>query len=187
MRDNKISNLAEQLFSKDEKTRYKAFLSLKDASAESADVYAYWDQFRKMLQSKSSYQRSIGMLLMGENARWDSEGKLEQDYRQLLSLCEDEKFITSRQAIQNIPAWVEYLPDRRDEVAAFLMNLDLSVYKDSQVNLIRMDILQTLGSIDQLSPSEEIQHFIQKVLSAHPELKKNLPKKDRTQGNKKIS
>ena len=184
MRDNKISNLAEQLFSKDEKTRYKAFLTLKDASAESADVYSYWDQFRKMLQSKSSYQRSIGMLLMGENARWDSAGKLEQDYRQLLSLCEDEKFITSRQAIQNIPAWVEYLPDRRDEVAAFLMNLDLSVYKDSQVNLIRMDILQTLGSLDQLNPSEEIQHFIQKVLSAHPELKKNLPKKDRNQGSK---
>ena len=184
MRDNKISNLAEQLFSKDEKTRYKAFLTLKDASAESADVYSFWDQFRKMLQSKSSYQRSIGMLLMGENARWDSEGKLEQDYLQLLSLCEDEKFITSRQAIQNIPAWVEYLPDRRDEVAAFLMNLDLSVYKDSQVNLIRMDILQTLGSIDQLSPSEEIQHFIQKVLSAHPEFKKNLPKKDRNQGSK---
>ena len=125
MSEGKITALLTQLSAAKDEVRSKAFLSLKEISAQSPEVYRHWDFFRKMLQSRSTNQRVIGLMLMSENARWDTEGRLKQDYRQMLSLCEDEKLTTVRQTIQQIPLWAANLPEKLPEIIGYLMALDL--------------------------------------------------------------
>lgn len=42
------------------------------------DVYPFWDTFRAKLNSDNSYQRSIGIMLIAENTRWDTRDHILQ-------------------------------------------------------------------------------------------------------------
>lgn len=72
---NDIPQLAEMLSLKEDNIRYRAFLLLQNRSMFFDDVYPFWDIFREKLGSDNSYQRSIGLMLIAENARWDAENK----------------------------------------------------------------------------------------------------------------
>ena len=67
--------LIDLLCEKDDKIRYPAFLLLQCRSMNQDDVYLYWDIFREKLKSENSFQRSIGLMLIAENAKWDTEEK----------------------------------------------------------------------------------------------------------------
>ncbi|NLT95552.1 MAG: hypothetical protein GXW85_08525 [Clostridia bacterium] len=73
---NDISQLVEWLSSKDDNIRYQAFLLLQSRSLFFNDVYPFWDFFRQKLNSDNSYQRSIGLMPIAENARWDEEKEI---------------------------------------------------------------------------------------------------------------
>ena len=77
--------------------RYPAFLLLKQRSVISRDIYPYWSIFCDKIANENSYQRSIGIMLIAENVRWDKECRLDDILEEYLSHTEDEKFITSRQ------------------------------------------------------------------------------------------
>ena len=72
-----IPQLVEWLALKDDDIRYKAFLLLQSRSTLYNDVYPFWDTFREKLSSDNSYQRSIGLMLIAENVRWDAENRME--------------------------------------------------------------------------------------------------------------
>jgi len=103
-----IKFLVNLLDEKNEEIRYAAFLALQSRSEYSPDVYTYWDDFSQKLSSSNSYQRSIGIMLLAENVRWDNQNKFEGLAESYLYHCEDEKFITSRQTIQSINKWISY-------------------------------------------------------------------------------
>lgn len=73
-----IPQLVEWLSLKDDNIRYRAFLLLQSREAFFNDVYPFWDTFRKKLGSDNSYQRSIGLMLIAENARWDTENRTKE-------------------------------------------------------------------------------------------------------------
>jgi hypothetical protein len=58
-------------FHKDDTFRYKCFLLLQGRSEKYPDVYPYWELFVQKLDSTNSYQRSLGLMLIAENVRWD--------------------------------------------------------------------------------------------------------------------
>jgi len=68
--------LVELLSEKNDKIRYQAFLALQYRSRSFNDVYPFWHTFRSRLKSDNSYQRSIGLMLIAENARWNSENRM---------------------------------------------------------------------------------------------------------------
>jgi hypothetical protein len=61
--------LIELLSEKNDNIRYRAFLALQYRSRFFSDVYPFWEIFRSKLKSDNSYQRSIGLMLIAENAR----------------------------------------------------------------------------------------------------------------------
>lgn len=71
-----ISQLVEWLSLKDDNVRYQAFLILQNRPLFANDVYPYWHIFRSKLQSDNSYQRSIGLMLIADNTKWDTENKI---------------------------------------------------------------------------------------------------------------
>jgi len=138
-----VEFLVETLKEKDDKLRYNAFLLLQAHSKNASTVYTYWDKLGEKIGSDNSYQRSLGVMLLAENVRWDTEGKFACIIEKLLACCTDEKFITARQTIQALSVISEATDKYNATFAKCLAKLDFSKYKENQQSLLKRDIATT--------------------------------------------
>ena len=139
--------LIQALNEKDDTIRYNAFLLLQSNSREFPFVYEYWSDLEKKLESPNSYQRSLGVMLIAENVRWDKDGRFSRTVSKYMSRCNDEKFITARQAIQGLAVILKATDKFDDKIKQGLTNLRLSQYKENQQKLVKKDILNVLQMI----------------------------------------
>jgi hypothetical protein len=142
-----IKFLIETLNEKDDKLRYNAFLLLQAQSKEAPSVYPYWNVLEKKLDSDNSYQRSLGVMLIAENARWNIEGKFVKIFGKYMACCGDEKFITARQTIQGLATITQSTDRYNESIKAALTNLQFSQYKDNQRKLLIKDVAAALKFI----------------------------------------
>lgn len=161
--ENDVGLLLEWLNSKNDDIRYNAFLLLKEVSKQTSYVYPYWNVFVEKLASDNSYQRSIGSMILAENSKWDEDNLWLSTIDQYLSCCDDEKFITARQAIQGLKNLVIFKSELHSKIANFLMNIDVLKRKDSQRKLLLMDILYILIEINKINPNDNIIDYIYKA------------------------
>lgn len=160
-----ISQLIEWLALKDDNIRYQAFLLLQNRSLFFDDVYPYWDTLRNKLKSDNSYQRSIGLMMIAENAKWDNENRTEDTIDECLMLLKDEKPITIRQCIQTLGKIASAKPGLNYKIASGLINLDLMAVKETMRKSILLDILNVLIIIRKSHKTDEIESFILNSLS----------------------
>jgi len=151
LNDSEINFLVETLNEKDDKLRYNAFLLLQASSRQVPYVYKYWDEFEKKLDNENSYQRSLGVMLIAENVRWDQGDKFSKTINEYLSCSTDEKFITARQTIQGLEIILKTTDKFNDTIKQRLVNLQLSHYKDNQQKLLSKDISNVLKKINRYS------------------------------------
>lgn len=163
-KDN-ISRLVESLSLKEDNIRYQAFLLLQSRSLLFNDVYPYWDVFKGKLKSDNSYQRSIGLMLIAENVKWDTDNNIEDTIGQYLKLLNDEKPITVRQCIQSLGKIVTSKPSLNDKIASELISIDLMLIKETMRKSILLDILNVLIIIREKHKTAEIENFILKALT----------------------
>ncbi len=142
-----VSFLVKQLSLKDDKLRYNAFLLLQAHSRLKSSIYSYWDVLTSKLGSDNSYQRSIGAMLIAENVRWDIENKFNLAIPKYFACCVDEKFITSRQAIQGLATILTVTDRYNDEIKTYLVGLQVTQYKENQQKLLKKDIANVLKAI----------------------------------------
>ncbi|NPV41124.1 MAG: hypothetical protein HPY72_07270 [Anaerolineae bacterium] len=160
-----ITLLFELLSEKDDNLRYKSFLLLQSRSENFADVYPYWDAFVDKLNNDNSYQRSIGLMLIAENVRWDEQKKFNALADQYLALCDDEKPVTVRQCIQSLVKIVPFNPDCIAKVVDKLIGIDLMQRKDTQRKLLLTDILTVLLECQKIQPQEKVDRYICEALT----------------------
>jgi hypothetical protein len=140
--------LIQTLNKKDDALRYHAFLLLQLSSRESLLVYNYWVDLERKLESSNSYQRSIGAMLIAENVRWDKEDRFSKAISKYLSCCNDEKFITARQAIQGLAVILKATDKFDAEIGQSLSNFRSSQYKDNQQKLVNKDVVNILKVLE---------------------------------------
>lgn len=157
--------LVATLCEKDDALRYQAFLALQYRSRERSDVYPFWDTFQAKLSSDNSYQRSIGMMLLAENVRWDAQGRMAGAIDAYLERLNDEKPITVRQCIQSLGVIWQCQPELGGPIAARLSALDLMQFKETMRKSILLDALRVLIDIRNVNPSAEADQFIMKALT----------------------
>jgi hypothetical protein len=160
-----IPQLIEWLNLKDDNIRYQAFLLLQNRSLCCDDVYPYGDTFRSKLQSDNSYQRSIGLMLLAENAKWDTENRMEDTIDEFLMLLNDEKPIIIRQCIQSLGKIAAAKPGLHEKIASRLISFDLFAVKETMRKSILLDILNALLMIRQELKSDKIENFILNALT----------------------
>ena len=165
VRKDDIPQLVEWLSLKDDNIRYQALLLLQNRSVFIDDVYPYWDTFRAKLKSDNSYQRSIGLMLVAENAKWDTENRMEDTIEEYLALLNDEKPITIRQCIQALGKVVPYKLDLNKKIANKLISFDLMAVKETMHKSILLDILNVLLLIRKELKTDEAESFILNALS----------------------
>jgi hypothetical protein len=143
-----IHFLIEELSEKDDKLRYNAFLLLQSYSRLFSSVYEYWGELEKKIDSDNSYQRSLGIMLIAENVRWDKEGKFSETIGKYLRCCNDEKFITARQTIQGLETIVKTTDKFDKEIKQGILSLQFSGYKENQRKLLKKDTSNLLKAIE---------------------------------------
>ena len=140
-----IQQHIENLSSTDDKTRLHAFQTVLKITDSSVDwVYEVWDHLLEKLDDENSYQRSIGILLLCNLAKSDQEDRLRSVLDRLLIHTRDEKFITSRQCIQNIWKAAATTRANREKVLKHLEKRYLESTDEKHSNLFRQDIIQSM-------------------------------------------
>lgn len=162
---NEINQLIEWLGEKNDCIRYNSFLLLQHRSETHNDVYGYLDVFLDKLNSANSYQRSIGLMLVAENARWDEGNEYDKIIDLYLSFCYDEKPITVRQCIQSLSKVVSYKKHLCTKITEKLMSIEIMERKETQRKILLMDILNVLIEIRKQAPSDEIDAYIRSVMT----------------------
>lgn len=157
--------LVDWLSEKDDKIRYQAFLLLQYRSQFFDDVYPFWETFRLKMKSSNSYQRSIGLMLIAENAKWDLENKLDNSVDEYLNLLKDEKPITIRQCIQSLSKIVPYKLNLYDKIVGALLSFDMAEVKETMRKSILLDILNIFVIIKKDYNTDEMESFILKAFT----------------------
>lgn len=160
-----IAWLVDLLSSKDDKVRYGAFLLLNERSLTREDVFLFWDVFTAKLGSDNSYQRSLGVMLLAANARWDGAGKTAAVLENVLAILKDEKPITVRQCVQSLAPIVSSHPELSGTIAKRLTSLDLTEIRETMRKLVLIDIVDVLLLIRETVPGEAIDSYLFHALS----------------------
>lgn len=160
-----LLQLVEWLSLKDDNIRYQALSLLQNRSVFFDDVYPFWQIFRDKLKSDNSYQRSIGLMLIAENAKWDTQNQMEDTIDEYLTILNDEKPITIRQCIQALGKVVQFKPGLNKKIIDKLISFDLMTVKETMRKSILLDILNVLLIIRKELKTDEAENFIQNALS----------------------
>jgi len=169
-----IEKLVALLNEKNDEIRYASFLALQKRSQNHDDLYPYWDTFVEKMSDNNSYQRSIGIMLLAENIKWDKENRLEKIIEDYLSHCNDEKFITSRQTIQSISKWLSYKVNLLPLIINKLIEINIKSFKETQQKLILIDIIDVLLMIQKVQPCQQISDYVFSALTGGILDKKNI-------------
>lgn len=160
-----ITQLIGCLSEKDDKIRYQALCLLQNRSQHSNDIYPFWNVFLSKLNCDNSYQRSIGLMLIAENTKWDIENKIDEAIDEYLIHLNDEKPITIRQCIQALSEIISYKNHLQHKIANALMAIKLEDIKVTMQKSILLDILNILLLIRKQQTYSELDNYIFQALS----------------------
>lgn len=168
-----IDNLFEDLKSKDNKIRFAAFEKLQQITEQPVDwVYDKWYELVEKLESKNSFQRSIGLILLANLCKSDSEYKMGEILNNYLGNFDDEKFITSRQCIQNV--WKVAISNDKFRVKV-LEELENTYFENIHINrhgnLIKQDVVFSLYKVFKVTKNKEIFSKINELIDSETDAK----------------
>ena len=129
----------------------QAYEYVKKIIAESIKTNKYLDmipEFASMLNDSNSYVRTRFFILICYQARWVSDKQIEEVYGQMKTLLNDPKPTVVRQCIKALHEVALYRPKMHKTIKKTLSKIDLSIYKDSMVPLIKKDIDELLECIN---------------------------------------
>lgn len=164
--DNAIASLVDWLSEKDDVIRYNAFTLLLERSKIQSDVYPYWDIFKAKMKSENSYQRTIGIQLLVENVRWDTQRNMDSVLPESVALLHVEKPITIRQYIKALHVLVCINSEYDDLIASKLMEFDLSSVRETMRKSIALDMIGVLAAIHKKEPNPDMFNYIGILVSS---------------------
>lgn len=147
--NDSIKVLIGDLNSKNNIIRKNALDTLLEITEQKVNwIYSEWNDLVNKLNSDNSYQRSIGVFILSNLAKSDRKNKFSDIIDTYLELMEDEKFITSRQTIQNSWKVAVALESFRSKIIDYLMIMfSNNKHLSTHANLIRKDIVESLVNI----------------------------------------
>lgn len=167
-----IKKHIDELASANDQIRLNALQTLLKLTESKVDwVYDVWDLMLEKLNHENSYQRSIGILLLCNLAKSDTEDRLRSALERLLVHTKDEKFITSRQCIQNIWKTAATNKNNREKVVKHLEKRFVGCADEKHYNLLRQDIIQSLVSLSNLEGHDGLLPNIQMLIAKESDAK----------------
>ena len=170
--DEKIKEYYRNLSSTDDKIRMDALQNILRITEEKVVwVYEVWDDLLLKLDDPNSYQRSIAIMVLCNLARSDWENRLEGSLHRLLAHTRDEKFITSRQCLQNVWKIAVAHPGSKMVILEHLAQQFASCEQEKHYNLIRQDIISSMKMIYESTLDVDLPAKTQELIKLESEKK----------------
>jgi hypothetical protein len=167
-----IQRLVKELGSKDDKIRMDALEVMLRITESKADwVYEVWDHLLEKLDNTNSYQRSIGIKLLCNLAKSDSEDRLHSVLDRLLAHTKDEKFITSRHCLQSIWKAATTTKSNRAKVLSHLEKRFAECLNEKHYNLLRQDIIQSMVLLYKYEGDDELLATVRGLIAKEQNIK----------------
>lgn len=171
MNKNIQTNL-DNLWIEDRELQNEAFFYILKMTDKPVDwAYEAWDEIVKNLNHKDNHNRAIAAQVLCNLAKSDPEGRILKDFKKLLIVTKDEKFVTARHCIQALwkigaiggkqqKVWMDGLEDRFKECIA-----------EKNYTLIRYDILQSFRNVYDVSKDEKVKAKALELIETEDDLK----------------
>jgi hypothetical protein len=164
--------LFTNLKSKDDSERYNALLTISQMAEKNVDWFdERIDELFEKLDDENSFQRSIGILLICDLAKSDSKRIIRMRLNEIIQHFSDEKFITSRQCIQNI--WKIVIEDVETEQK--IINALAKYFKECEnvkhSNLLRIDIISTMQKIYEKYSDKKVLQLMNELVESESDEK----------------
>jgi len=170
--DKDVKEHIKNLGSSDDKVRMSALQTILKLTDHNVDwVYDIWDDLFEKLKDDNSFQRSIAIMVICNLAKSDTEHRLSNSMDLLLAHTKDDKFITSRQCIQNIWKLAFTSRQARDRVLDHLEKRFRECENEKHYNLIRTDILQSIMLISDPKKDEALLARVRALVMEEKEAK----------------
>lgn len=155
---------------------YNSYYIISQASELKPELfYKYWDDFVLLLNHQNSYHRDFALNLMANLTQVDAENKFSLIFDDYFSHINDEKFMTSRQCIQNTAKILTNKGELTEDIITILLNIDARCdFSGKQKALLKSDVIDLFDEFyGKMDDKELINKFVKKELdSISPKTKK---------------
>lgn len=167
-----IEKAVADLASIDDKVRLDALQILLKVTESKVDwIYEVWDHLVEKLDDENSYQRSIGIMMLCNLAKSDTEDRLRTNLDRLLVHTKDDKFITSRQCIQNIWKTAATTRSNREKVVKHLEKRFMECADEKHSNLLRQDMIQSMVLLSRHEKDDGLMLRARTLIAREPDIK----------------
>ncbi|MDD2553800.1 MAG: hypothetical protein PHP51_04440 [Desulfotomaculaceae bacterium] len=153
------------LAEKDREIRSKALLLLQDRSLNHNDVYPFWHVFEEKLKSDNPEQRSIGIMLIAANTKWDKENKIDGAIDAYLLCLNDKNPVIIRQCIQSLHQILPYKKHLYLYIADRLISVNIPDIEVTMRKAVLIDILEVFMVIRKGWYPDEVEQYISLALA----------------------
>jgi hypothetical protein len=170
--NNVIRKNLDQLWIEDRDLQNEGYYYILKVTDKPVDwAYEAWDEIVKNLSHADNHNRAIAAQVLCNLARSDPQERILKDFKKLLNVSRDERFVTARHCMQSLwkvgvvgvkqqKLWMEGLTGRFGECIT-----------EKNCQLIRYDILQSFRNVYDAVGDEKIKAQALKLIETEEDVK----------------
>lgn len=145
--ESEMDRLIGKLWGKKASEGYAALKELLQISRASNALYPHMEDFIEKLGSDNAYFRTRALALIVANSKWDEDCIIDENIDGILAHITDDKPITARQFVRDLPSLAENKPDLREDILSALRGANTLRYPLSMRPLVDEDIRKAIAQI----------------------------------------
>jgi hypothetical protein len=169
--EKKLSEVYDALTAKKEAIRYPNAIAIQTLGEEIPEkIYPKFDYFVELINSDNAFHRSIGLNVIADLTKVDTEMKFEKIFEKYFDLLDDKSVMVARQLTMVSGKIMEHKQNLREKIVNKLLNIDKTHHDPNRSALIWGDIVEAFSmNFEELKDKKKILEFVKKQLkSASP-------------------
>ena len=171
-----LSRLVNNIIAKNDTIRYnshKALLLISENYPET--LYPKWDFFVELLKSKNNFHIVIGIQILANIAKVDSQNKFQFLIDQYCDLIDTKSVMTSAHLASNLGKIAKYKPELREKIIKVLLSIDNTHHEQDRKDLIKASAIKSfMDSFSEIKENQAIIDFIKGQLKSNSPKTRNL-------------
>ena len=155
--DETTRNNLNNLWSTDRQLQNEAFFYVLSVTDKPVDwAYEAWDELVENLSHKDNHNRAIAAQILCNLAKSDPKARLLKDFKVLLDVTRDKRFVTARHCMQSL--WkVGVAGEKQKKMLVDGLSVRfVECISEKNCTLIRYDILQSLRNVYGIQKDEKV-------------------------------
>ena len=163
-----LAELINNLVAKAETIRYNSHRVLLIISQNEPEIlYPHWDFFADLLKSQNNFHKVIGIQILANLARIDTQNKFEEIFDAYCNLLDAKSVMTAGYLAANVGTIAKVKPNLRDKLTNVLLSIDKTHHEISRKDLIKAYVIESFNEyFNEIENKEEIIKFIKAQLNS---------------------